>query len=200
MKRNINLGKITLLAGLLAMGLGGADYTQAKGDEQTKLFEPYAPKPSGATPDGWEIQILEGSQIENKTTLVNKREIKVTVPAYELIPSVGKEKITVLKDPGFEPSLATAQKNTIGAVLTQYSEKVNDLQEKLEKILGELEKGLGPDVPITTGSATAATLTGTNNAAPSASPSPSPTQEGDEKKTEAKPRKNAKGKTNPATR
>jgi len=115
-------------------------------DGQPKLFEPYAPKPSGTTPDGWEIRILEGSQVENSTVLKNKREIKVTVPAYELVPATKDGKITIIKDPGFESKLANAQKNTVGAVLTQFSETAGGLQEKLDKIIQEMEKGIGPDI------------------------------------------------------
>jgi hypothetical protein len=111
-------------------------------DSQPKLFEPYAPKPSGKAPDGWEIKILEGSQVENSTTLDNKKEIKVTVPAYELVPKQSSTSI-VFKDPGFEPELSTSQKSTIGAVLTDYSEQAGELQSRLEKVIQELEKGLG---------------------------------------------------------
>jgi hypothetical protein len=113
-----------------------------QGEAQPKLYEPYAPKPSGKAPEGWEIKILEGSQVENSTLLNGKKEIKVTVPAYELVPKTN-EGTLIIKDPGFDPKLATAQRDTIGAVLTEYSEKTIDLQLKLEKVIEELEVGLG---------------------------------------------------------
>jgi hypothetical protein len=111
---------------------------------QPKLYEPYAPKPSGVIPAGWEIKILEGSQVENSTILPPKREVKITVPAYELVPKQEGGSV-VLMDPGFAPKLSTAQKETIGAILTDYSEKVIDVQAKLEKLTAELEKKLGEE-------------------------------------------------------
>jgi hypothetical protein len=111
-------------------------------ESQPKLYEPYAPKPSGKAPDGWEIRILEGSQVENSTNLNGKKEIKVTVPAYELVPKTSDE-TKVMLDPGFDPKLATAQRATIGAVLTEYSEQTQELHTKLEKVIIELETGLG---------------------------------------------------------
>jgi hypothetical protein len=111
-------------------------------DSQPKLYEPYAPKPSGKPPEGWEIKILEGSQVENSTNLNGKKEIKVTVPAYEIVPKT-TESTKVIKDPGFDPKLATSQKSTIGAVLTEYSEQAQELQVKLDKVIIELEEGLG---------------------------------------------------------
>lgn len=122
----------------------GANLTQTlqASEGQPKLFEPYAPKPSGKSPDGWEIKILEGSQVENSSTLSSGKDIKVTVPAYEIVPKTNPETV-VLKDPGFDPSLGTTQTATIGAILTDYSEATVELQAKLEKVTQELEKGLG---------------------------------------------------------
>ncbi len=117
-------------------------YPSNANEGQPKLFEPYAPKPSGKCPDGWEIKILDGSQVENSTTLTSGKDIKVTVPAYEIVPKITPE-TTVLKDPGFDPVLGTTQKATIGAILTDYSEATIDLQSRLEKVTKELEAGLG---------------------------------------------------------
>lgn len=105
----------------------------------TRLIEPYAPKPSGPTPEGWEIKILEGSVVESVTRLKSGREIKVSTPAYELVP-IGD--VLVISDPGFNPTLANSQTDTIGAVLTKYSEEAHILQERLKKIIEELEKNL----------------------------------------------------------
>ena len=115
-----------------------------------KLFEPYPPKPSAEAPAGWEIHILEGSVIENLTVLRNKREIKVTVPAYELVPiPINGENLLFTKDPGFDPTLGAAQTNTIGALLTQYLESVTQLQTKLDNSIQELEATLKNNTPNT---------------------------------------------------
>lgn len=108
--------------------------------EKTKLLEPYAPKPSGPTPEGWEIQPLKGSSIESVTKLQSGKEIKVNAVAYQLVPKAGG---VVLTDPGFDPKLANAQKTTIGALLTEYSEVADELQKTLEKTLAELDTALG---------------------------------------------------------
>jgi len=120
-------------------------------DKNTKLFEPFAPKPSHTLPPGWELQILKGSKVENKTTLKNNKEVKVTVPAYEIVPITTASNPTgrrpaILSDPGFKPELANNQTDTIGAVLTEYSEATTILEEKLETIIKTLEKEIGPAV------------------------------------------------------
>lgn len=124
---------------ILSIGIIPLEATASEG--QPKLFEPYAPKPSGKCPEGWEIKILDGSQVENSTTLESGKDIKVTVPAYEIVPKTTAETI-IIKDPGFDPVLGTTQKATIGAILTDYSEATIDLQNRLEKVTKELEKGL----------------------------------------------------------
>jgi hypothetical protein len=129
-----------ILVMAIALTVGEPKLAQAN-ESQPKLFEPYAPKPSGKCPDGWEIKILEGSQVENSTTLASGKDIKVTVPAYEIVPKSTPETV-VLKDPGFDPVLGTTQKATIGAILTDYSETTIDLQNRLEKVTKELESGL----------------------------------------------------------
>jgi hypothetical protein len=128
---------------ILSIGMMATFQLSNASEGQPKLYEPYAPKPSGKAPEGWEIKILEGSQVENSTNLNGKKEIKVTVPAYELVPILSEE-TRVITDPGFDPKLATAQKNTIGAVLTAYSEEAYSLQEQLNKVISELEEGLSP--------------------------------------------------------
>jgi hypothetical protein len=119
-----------------------------------KLFEPYPPKPSSDAPPGWEIHILEGSVIENVTVLRNKREIKVTVPAYELVPvAIKGESFTISKDPGFDPTQGTTQTNTIGAILANYIDTITNLQTALETTIQELEttlKSIPPKQDITT--------------------------------------------------
>lgn len=129
--------EVILLAGLVALGfvLG----TNSLKAQDTKLEEPYAPKASGPTQPGWEIRILQGSNIESKTTLRNGRIIKVSAPAYELVP---KGEAVVMKEPGFDPMLANAQKETIGALLTAYSESASSLQATLEKTLAQLDASL----------------------------------------------------------
>lgn len=135
MKRPLTaLTKPALSACLCFLCLSGA-----LAEDKTKLFEPYAPKPSGPSPAGWEIQMLKGSSIESKTTLRNGREIKVNAPAYELVPSAGA---VVMVEPGFDPSLGNAQKLTVGALITQYSEAAADMQKNLEKTLGDMARGL----------------------------------------------------------
>lgn len=127
---------------ILALFIPSLNSELQANEGQPKLFEPYAPKPSGKAPEGWEIKILEGSQVENSTSLNGKKEIKVTVPAYELVPK-STEATTVIQDPGFDPKLATAQRETIGAVLTQYGEQSQELQIRLDKVIIELESSLG---------------------------------------------------------
>ena len=144
-----------------------AQLSVASAEDKTKLFEPYAPKPSGPTPEGWSIQILKGSSVESKSNLKNGREIKVNAPAYELVPQKGGK---VLREPGFEAALANSQKMTIGALLTKYSETAGTLQSELEKTLGELEKGLQGAAEATPKDA--ATKEAQDN---KATPKPSPT-------------------------
>lgn len=141
------LKKTTLmctLSSVLLLAPAGA----TEQEKTTKLFEPFAPKPSHTLPTGWELQILKGSKVENKTTLKNNKEIKVTVPAYELVPvpvaNNSSVKATILQDPGFKPDLANNQSDTIGAVLTEYSESTTFLEGKLQSIIDSLEKELGP--------------------------------------------------------
>jgi len=138
--KNRNTLLLASCAGLFAVLAASENLNASEG--QPKLYEPYAPKPSGKPPEGWEIKILEGSQVENSTNLNGKKEIKVTVPAYEIVPKTSEE-TKVIRDPGFDPKLATAQKATIGAVLTEYSEEAQELQIKLDKVIIELEEGLG---------------------------------------------------------
>jgi hypothetical protein len=126
---------LTGVALALAISMAG---TQA--EEKTKLFEPYAPKPSGPSPSGWEVQMLKGSSIESKTTLRNGREIKVNAPAYEMVPAAGG---IVMKEPGFDPALGNSQRLTIGALITEYSETADRLQKELEKTISEMDKALG---------------------------------------------------------
>jgi hypothetical protein len=142
----MTLRKTTLLCTLSA-SLLLSHTSVAEPDKTTKLFEPFAPKPSHPLPPGWELQILKGSKVENKTTLKNNKEIKVTVPAYELVPvptsTNSSLRATILQDPGFKPDLANNQTDTIGAVLTEYSESTTFLEEKLQGIIDTLEKELG---------------------------------------------------------
>jgi hypothetical protein len=149
---------------------------------QPRLFEPYNPKASGKAPEGWEMKILEGSQVENTTVLEGKKEIKVTVPAYELVPSK-IEGVAVITDPGFDPKLATAQKETIGAILTLYSEEAVELQEKLEKVTAALEKEMqagGIEKPGAEGAQT--TPTQSQGTKPEATPNPEKKPSGNDKK------------------
>lgn len=124
---------------LSLLGLSLMTTTLLGQESGPKLFEPYKPKPSGSAPDGWEIKILEGSSVDSTTVLKNGKEVKVSAPAYELVP---KEGALTFRDPGFQPELANAQKYTIGALLTQYSEKASDLQESLDRVVSELEANL----------------------------------------------------------
>lgn len=150
--RPLGLGLIALIVGLPI-----TSPTPAFSNEgQPKLFEPYAPKPSGKCPEGWEIKILDGSQVENSTTLSSGKDIKVTVPAYEIVAKTNPETI-VTKDPGFDPVLGTTQRATIGAILTDYSEATIDLQAKLEKVTMELEAGLGAGLGADAAAATTTT-------------------------------------------
>lgn len=161
---------------LAACALATAPLAAETGDDKTKLFEPYAPKPSGQSPVGWEIQMLKGSSIESKTTLKNGREIKVNAPAYEMVPSAGA---VVLLEPGFNPALGNAQKLTIGALITQYSETAAEMQKSLDKTLAEMEKGLAGDQ---------------RKVAPSGAPAPKPDDK--KRKTEATSTKQASTPTN----
>jgi hypothetical protein len=146
--RSLSLSRSLAITLGLTLGLNIIGTSNGRAEE-TRLTEPYNPKPSGECPTGWEIQILEGSQIDNSTTLNNKRVVKVTVPAYELVPSKPKDGsvMTTLRDPGFDPKLANAQKDTVGATLTSYSEQAGVLSEKLSKIVESLRKDLGDVSP-----------------------------------------------------
>lgn len=146
--------KALALVLIYTLSAGNLQTLQAN-EGQPKLFEPYAPKPSGKSPDGWEIKILEGSQVENSSTLSSGKDIKVTVPAYEVVPKTNQQTV-VLKDPGFDPLLGTTQNATIGAILTDYSEATVELQAKLEKVTQELEKSLGSPTETTTSASTSA--------------------------------------------
>jgi hypothetical protein len=135
-----------LFATLFAASLVTTTSFSNEPEKNTKLFEPFAPKPSHPIPSGWELQILKGSRVENKTVLKNNKEIKVTVPAYELVPIAANardSKANIIKDPGFKPNLANNQTDTIGAVLTEYSESTTILEEKLQNIIDTLEKEIG---------------------------------------------------------
>jgi len=136
-------------------------------EEKTKLYEAYAPKPSGPSPAGWTIQILQGSSVDSATKLKNGREIKVTAPVFELVAS---NSVCVITDPGFDPKLGNNQTATIGATITQYSETTKELQDQLDKTIGILEKSLTP-VTTNTGKGDGTTNT---TASPTASPTTSP--------------------------
>jgi hypothetical protein len=129
--------KSTSVLAILAALAAATSTIQA--DQKTRLVEPYAPKPSGPAPTGWEIKLLEGSSVESKTKLKNGRQIKVNAPAYELVPVDG----VVMREPGYQPKLTNAQKETIGAALTEYSELAEGLQKTLEKTLKEMGDALG---------------------------------------------------------
>jgi len=141
-----SLAKTTLSA-LLVLTLP----TVLAEEKNAKLFEPFSPKPSHQIPAGWELKILKGSKVENVTTLKNNKEVKVTVPAYELVPvqtNPTTEETKILVDPGFQPDLANNQTNTIGAILTDYSESALTLETKLQTIIDTLESKLGQAAPV----------------------------------------------------
>lgn len=85
-----------------------------------RIYESAPPKPIGQVPQGWELAVVQGRKIEHPPIeLPNGKQTRLTSLAYILVPQEGRVSFT---DPGFDPELGTAQKDTVGASLTSFIE------------------------------------------------------------------------------
>lgn len=113
-------------------------------DAKQQFLDPFPAKPTGDTPKGWEIILLENSKAESKTQIEPGKDIDISVQAYQLVPaSKGQEgQIWNIQDPQYNPLLKNAQERTLGATITKFSEECEVLRKALQDVTSSLEKSL----------------------------------------------------------
>ncbi len=119
----------------------------SKPKEITRIVEQAQPKPTGAIPVGWRLEVLKGHTIKQQpSTLPNGEQTTVTTSAYVLVPEE-KQGAIVFTDPAFDPKLGNAQKNTIGAVLTDYMDTAAGMTKRLDTAIESLKSVLNAPSP-----------------------------------------------------
>ena len=119
----------------------------SKAKEITRIVEQAQPKPTGAIPSGWRLEVLKGHTIKQQpSTLPNGEQTTVTTSAYVLVPEE-KQGAIVFTDPAFDPKLGNAQKNTIGAVLTDYMDTAAGMTKRLDTAIESLKSALNAPSP-----------------------------------------------------
>jgi hypothetical protein len=131
---------------------GGANAGRYDAD-QVKLLAPFPAKPLIAPPSGWKIVQPEGLPAFSETAeLPNGTELNLSIRPHLLVPDADGSRIFALSEPGFDARLGYAQTDTIGSVLAdtingldETGERLDDAARRLSELLDSLPAAPAPE-------------------------------------------------------
>lgn len=111
---------------------------------KVKLLAPFAAKPLSLPPDGWRLEHPESvPPFVREVTLENGSRISLAIRPHLLVPDADGNRVIAVTEPGYEASLQYAQVGTVGAVLADSIERLDEDSLRLGEALGQLEQLLG---------------------------------------------------------
>ncbi|TAE77350.1 MAG: hypothetical protein EAZ65_02470 [Verrucomicrobia bacterium] len=120
-----------------------------------KLLAPFPAKPLTQAPAGWKIQQPETvPAFARQIRLENGTEITLSIRPHLLVPAADGRQSFAIQEPGYNPTLGYAQTRTLGAILGDSLERMDEDSRRLGESLDQLEQLLSslPPTPTSTSS------------------------------------------------
>lgn len=113
---------------------------------QIKLVAPFPARPLAQAPRGWHlIHPQQITPLSQSVTLANGSEITLSIRPHVLVPDADGAMVFALSEPGFDPALQYAQKQTMGSILAdsimsldEQSDRLGAAAQRLEELLNSL--------------------------------------------------------------
>lgn len=133
-------------------GEGGHSRVNAS---EVKLLAPFAAKPLFQPPAGWRLEHPESvPAFVREVPLANGTRISLSIRPHLLVPDADGDQVLSVNEPGYEPALRFAQTGTMGAVLSESVErmeedsiKVGAALDRLSQLLASLPSAEAPPGP-----------------------------------------------------
>lgn len=129
----------------------GGTTTSTFDADQIRLLAPFPAKPLMAPPSGWKLEHpKDAPPLSEKVRLANGSELVLSIRPHVLVPSADGSNVFSLFEPGFDASEGYAQTKTVGAIL---ADSINQLDEQSDRLsaasrrLSELLDSLPHHVP-----------------------------------------------------
>ncbi|MFT4176433.1 MAG: hypothetical protein QM627_07220 [Luteolibacter sp.] len=115
-----------------------------KGSVQTgtvKLLSPFPPKPLTSVPAGWQLDAqADVPLIHKEVELGPDQKITLTIRPHLLIPTVDGDTTFAIREPGYNPNLGYQQTTTIGAILSNSLQQLDEDAKLLGNAIDQLQQ------------------------------------------------------------
>jgi hypothetical protein len=106
-----------------------------------KLHSPFPPKPLAAIPAGWVLRKADDTKpFIQVVDLGNGNLVTVSIPPFVLSPDDSQRNVFSIREPGHKPALTYRQVDTIGALLTQSTQELDDTDAGMTEVIGRLNQ------------------------------------------------------------
>lgn len=106
-----------------------------------KLLAPFAAKPLFQPPAGWRLEHPESvPTFIREVPLANGTRISLSIRPHLLVPDADGDQVLAVNEPGYEPALRFAQTGTMGAVLSDSVERMEEDSIKVGAALDRLSQ------------------------------------------------------------
>ncbi|MFT3992181.1 MAG: hypothetical protein QM680_12305 [Luteolibacter sp.] len=115
-----------------------------KGVMQTgsvKLLAPFPPKPLTSVPAGWQLEAqADVPLIQKDVELGPDQKITLTIRPHLLVPTVDGSTSFTIREPGYNPNLGYQQTATIGAILSNSIQQLDEEAKLLGNAVDQLQQ------------------------------------------------------------
>jgi len=108
---------------------------------EVEIIAPFPAKPLSPAPVGWELEHPEHAPPFSKTVrLSGGSEITLSIRPHVLVPDADGAEVFALSEPGFDPELGYAQRDTVGAVLADSIHALDENADRLDEAARRLQE------------------------------------------------------------
>jgi hypothetical protein len=108
---------------------------------QVKLLAPFPAKPLAQAPGGWHLEASESAPpLTRDVELAPGKNITLTIRPHLLVPDTDGAGAFTVEEPGFDPALGYRQNATVGAVLSQSIQQLDDDSKQLGNVIDNLQQ------------------------------------------------------------
>lgn len=105
------------------------------------LRTPYPAKPLSATPAGWRLDTSESAPpFTREVEIAPGSKITLTISPHLMIPDADGAKVFAISEPGYDHSLGYLQTNTVGAILSNSVQQLDEDSKKLSNAIDHLQQ------------------------------------------------------------
>lgn len=109
--------------------------------KDVKLFAPFSPKPLAPIPEGWQLRRPgDAKPFSREVDLGGGNKVTLSILPFVLAPNDESENVFSIREPGYRPALQYRQLDTVGALLTEYTEQLEQSDARMTEAINRLNQ------------------------------------------------------------